>query len=109
MSADLPASPPPDPDRLRLLLRQVVDPEIGLNIVDLGLVYGVEVAPARVRIALTMTSPACPLSDVVIADVEAALAPALPETWRLDVDLVWEPPWEPSMIQPEARAKLGWS
>lgn len=109
MSADLPASPPPDPDRLRLLLRQVVDPEIGLNIVDLGLVYGVEVVPERVRIALTMTSPACPLSDVVIADVEAALAPALPETWRLDVDLVWEPPWEPSMIQPDARAKLGWN
>lgn len=108
MSADQPASPPPDPDRLRLLLRRVVDPEIGLNIVDLGLVYGVEVAPERVRIALTMTSPACPLSDVVIADVEAALAPALPDNCRLDVDLVWEPPWEPSMIQPEARAKLGW-
>lgn len=108
MSADQPASPPPDPDRLRLLLRRVVDPEIGLNIVDLGLVYGVEVAPEHVRIALTMTSPACPLSDVVIADVEAALAPELPENCRLDVDLVWEPPWEPSMIQPEARAKLGW-
>jgi metal-sulfur cluster biosynthetic enzyme len=98
----------PTPDQIRSLLRVVVDPEVGVNIVDLGLIYGVEVTPETVKIDLTMTSPACPMSDLIIDDAEAALRPALPESCKLSIDLVWNPPWEPSMMSDKARDNLGW-
>lgn len=98
----------PDADALRAALRRVVDPEVGVNIVDLGLVYRLESGPWGVAIDLTMTSPACPLGDVIIDDIHAALAPLLPEGEQATVTLVWEPPWDPSMINPETKAKLGW-
>lgn len=102
------ASAPPSSDHIRSLLRSVVDPEIGVNIVDLGLVYGIDAADGAVRISLTMTSPACPMSDVVIADAEAALAAGLPENTGISIDLVWNPPWDPSMMSDKARGTLGW-
>ena len=101
-------APLPTPDQIRHLLRSVVDPEVGINIVDLGLVYRVEVSAEAVRIDLTMTSPACPLSDVVIADAEAALHPVLPDSCRVAIELVWNPPWEPSLMSDKARDTLGW-
>lgn len=99
---------PQTPDQIRSLLRTVVDPEIGVNIVDLGLVYGIDASADAVRIELTMTSPACPMSDVVVADAEAALAAGLPENTRIAIELVWNPPWEPSMMSDKARGTLGW-
>ncbi|UCV09019.1 metal-sulfur cluster assembly factor [Dechloromonas denitrificans] len=101
-------NPLPTPDQLRDVLRVVVDPEVGVNIVDLGLVYNVAVSPAAVKVDLTMTSPACPLSDLVIADAEAALHAALPETCAVSIDLVWNPPWDPRMMSDKARENLGW-
>lgn len=98
----------PTPDQIRSILRVVVDPEVGVNIVDLGLIYGVEVTPEEVKIDLTMTSPACPMSDLIIDDAEAALKPALPESCKISIDLVWNPPWEPSMMSDKARDNLGW-
>jgi metal-sulfur cluster biosynthetic enzyme len=98
----------PTPDQVRSALRVVVDPEVGVNIVDLGLIYDVQVSSEAIRIALTMTSPACPLSDVVIADAEEALAKNWPEGPPASVDLVWNPPWSPDMMSDKARDNLGW-
>lgn len=99
---------PPSPDQVRSALRGVVDPEVGVNIVDLGLIYDVQVTAEMIRIELTMTSPACPLSDLVIADAEAALATAWPEGPPASIELVWNPPWEPTMMSDKARDNLGW-
>lgn len=98
----------PTPDQVRNALRVVVDPEVGVNIVDLGLIYDVQVAPEAIRIALTMTSPACPLSDLVISDAETALSTAWPEGPPASIDLVWNPPWAPDMMSDKARDNLGW-
>jgi len=98
----------PTPEQLRNTLRSVVDPEVGVNIVDLGLVYQVDVSLAAVKVLLTMTSPACPLSDLVMADAESALRAVVPETIPVNIELVWSPPWEPSMMSDKARENLGW-
>jgi metal-sulfur cluster biosynthetic enzyme len=90
-------------------LRRVVDPEVALTIVDVGLVYGVSIddgGGARVR--LTMTSAACPVADVIVDDVAAELERVLPPGMPVDVDLVWEPPWTPAMMSERARRFMGW-
>ena len=99
---------PPSPDQVHSALRVVVDPEVGVNIVNLGLIYDVQVSPEMIHIELTMTSPACPLSDLVIADAEAALAEAWPEGPPSSIGLVWNPHWEPTMMSDKARDNLGW-
>jgi len=98
----------PDVDAIRNALRQVIDPEAGMNIVDLGLVYGIEVAADAVIVEMTMTSPACPMGDMITADVEAALEELLPASLSSDVRLVWSPPWDPSLMSEEARRRFGW-
>lgn len=99
--------PAPDEERVRTLLRQVVDPEVGANIVDLGLVYRIDIAPGQVTITMTMTSPACPMGEMILDDVRAVLADKLPD-WPADVALVWEPPWNPSMMSARTRENFGW-
>lgn len=98
----------PSPDQVRTTLRAVVDPEVGVNIVDLGLIYDVQVSPEQLYIAMTMTSPACPMGDMIIEDAETALAAAWPEAPPASIELVWNPPWEPSMMSDKARDNLGW-
>lgn len=98
-----------DEQQVRDILRQVIDPEVGMNIVALGLVYRVETAPAGVVIEMTMTSPACPMGEMIIDDVHAVLAKALPETIKPDVRLVWEPPWNPSMMDAATKLHFGWT
>jgi metal-sulfur cluster biosynthetic enzyme len=95
--------------QIRAALMQVIDPEIGLNIVDLGLVYDVESKPGGWRIALTMTSPACPMGQSILDDVRAVIDTSLTLGTSVDIDLVWEPPWDPSMMSEDARGTLGWS
>ena len=102
-------SPLPDADAIRAILRQVIDPEVGVNIVDLGLVYGVEVGADEIHIEMTMTSPACPMGDMILDDIDAALDAAIPPEVQLRVDLVWDPPWTPDMMTPEAREHFGWN
>ena len=92
---------------IREALRHVVDPEIGVNIVDLGLVYRIEVAGGRVRIAMTMSSPTCPLADYLKDLVTAAIRQRVPDVADVDVALEWEPPWDPGMMSDEARRQLG--
>jgi len=90
-------------------LREVVDPEIGANIVDLGLVYNVDIRGNDVRIAMTMTTRACPLHEYISETARAAVRRCLPEAERVDVEIVWEPPWSPAMMSAEAKRQLGWS
>lgn len=89
-------------------LREVVDPEIGLSIVDLGLVYGVGAGAGWCDVQLTMTSAACPLGDLIVADATAALAAVLPARTQIDVALVWDPPWTPERMSAGARQRMGW-
>ena len=100
------------PDALRepilAALRRVVDPEVALSIVDVGLVYGVSVAPGGVRVCMTMTSAACPMADLIVDDLCAELEAVLPAGMRVEVERVWEPPWTPERMSAEGKAFMGW-
>jgi metal-sulfur cluster biosynthetic enzyme len=98
----------PSESAIRDALRQVDDPEAGFNIVDLGLVYRIGVEPASVSIDLTMTTAACPMADMIIADVHAAVAPIVPRGIAVHVEMVWEPPWTPACMSSAAREHFGW-
>jgi len=102
------AGPPPDEDQVRDALRQVIDPEVGLNIVDLGLVYGIEIDGRAVHVRLTMTTPACPLSETIMADAERRVLAACPGTAAIDLELVWKPPWTSEMMSDRAKEAMGW-
>lgn len=93
---------------VRTALRGVDDPEVGMNIVDLGLVYGVEVTPTRVHVDLTMTSPACPMGEMILEDAQHALETLAPAGVEVDLALVWDPPWTPDRMSEHARAHFGW-
>ncbi len=92
---------------VRAALRDVIDPELGLDVVDLGLVYGVDVVGDQVHLRLTMTTPACPLGGEIVRDAETCLA-GVPGVGGVHVELVWDPPWSPALMSPAARASLGW-
>jgi metal-sulfur cluster biosynthetic enzyme len=91
---------------VRDALRRIVDPEIGVNIVDLGLVYGVAIDRERVRVTMTMTSPACPLLEFLKAEVRAALMSRYPALRSVEIEIVWDPPWHPDMMSDAARSQL---
>ena len=99
----------PDEAALREALRQVIDPEVGINIVDLGLIYEIDTRPERCLVEMTMTSPACPLGAMIIDQVIDAITPLLPESCPADVRLVWDPPWDPSKMSEASRERFGWS
>ncbi|MCL4544071.1 MAG: iron-sulfur cluster assembly protein [Chloroflexi bacterium] len=88
-------------------LREIIDPEIGINIVDLGLVYETSIDDqGRVAITMTLTAPGCPLSGYIGTAVETVVG-ELPGVTNVDVDIVWSPPWSPSMMSEDARMELG--
>lgn len=89
-------------------LHRVVDPEVAMSIVDVGLVYGVTVTPERLHLLLTMTSAACPVVDVIVDDVCAELQRIVPPAMNVDVELVWEPPWTADFMSMRARDFMGW-
>lgn len=95
-------------DEVRDALRDVVDPEVGLNIVDLGLVYGIEAGPDRIAVRMTMTSPGCPMGEMILESAHSALRAAAPSVPAIDIELVWEPPWTPDMMSEFARDHFGW-
>jgi metal-sulfur cluster biosynthetic enzyme len=97
-----------DEEALLDALRAVIDPEAGMNIVELGLVYGVEATPGRARVRMTLTSAACPLGDLLSDQVRDTLRARFPELEQVDVELVWEPPWTPERMSEEARNFFGW-
>jgi metal-sulfur cluster biosynthetic enzyme len=87
-------------------LRQVVDPELGCNIVDLGLIYSVGVSTTKVAVKMTLTTRGCPMHESISAGVQSAVL-ALPGVEQATVDVVWDPPWNPSMMSEQGRALLG--
>lgn len=87
-------------------LRLVYDPELGVNVVDLGLVYALEVEQGSVTVGMTLTTRGCPLGDTLLQAVERALS-TIPGVRGVAVELVWEPPWTPEMMTEPARRALG--
>lgn len=89
-------------------LRRVVDPELSLSIVDLGLIYGLTVMPDKVHVLMTMTSAACPVTDMLIHEVYVELEQLFPIEVCIDVELVWEPAWTPERMSTRARTLMNW-
>lgn len=89
-------------------LRKVVDPEVALSILDVGLVYGVTTTPGKVHVSMTMTSAACPVADMLIEEVRSELDQVLPADMVIDIELCWEPPWTPERMSPLGRRFMGW-
>lgn len=94
------------PDQVRLALRRVKDPELSLNIIDLGLVYDIRVDGSAVTVDMSLTSPGCPSGPEIMTDAEQAVR-AIPEVEQVTMNLVWTPPWTPERIEPRVRAYLG--
>ena len=114
MPADAPRSPdslaedhePITVDLVKLALRRVKDPELNLNILDLGLVYDIRVEGTTVAIDMSLTSPGCPSGPEIMTDAERHLR-AIPGVTDVSVNLVWSPFWSPERIEPRVRAYLG--
>lgn len=87
------------------VLRECYDPEIPVNIVELGLVYGVEVADKSVTITMTLTAPGCQMGAMIRENIEDKLL-GIPDCEEANVEIVWDPPWTPHMMSEQARKKL---
>ena len=98
----------PDESAVWDALRTVSDPEVGENVVDLGLVYRIDCAPGRVRVDMTMTSPACPMSGQIAAEAEDAIRSACAGLQEVIVDIVFDPPWTPERMSEQVRQRFGW-
>lgn len=98
----------PNSETLREALREVFDPELGYNIVDLGLVYDVAFDGHRATVTMTMTTPGCPASDMIQGGVHRRLA-SIPEIGDVVVNVVWDPPWAPELMSDEAKAHFGFA
>jgi len=96
-------------DDVRAALRMVEDPEAGMSVLDLGLVYAIALEPGKVRVEMTMTSPACPASEFIVDEAAAAIRAAAPDGTDVEVHLVWDPPWTPERMSAEAQEKFGWT
>jgi len=94
-------------DMVREELREVIDPELGENLVDLGLVYGVTVEGTYVAVDLTLTTPGCPLHASLHAAAERAIRLMVPAVEHVNVQLVWEPLWSPELMSDAAKRRLG--
>ncbi|MFN4110849.1 MAG: metal-sulfur cluster assembly factor [Ignavibacteria bacterium] len=87
-------------------LKSVIDPEIGLNIVDLGLVYDVQISDKMILIIMTLTTPGCPMHGSIVDWVQRIVSMSFPNK-LIDVQLVWEPRWTPDKMSEEAKRQLG--
>ena len=96
-------------DDVKAALKMVEDPEAGMSVLDLGLVYGIALDAGRVRVEMTMTSPACPASDYIVDEAAAAIRAVAPDGTDVEVHLVWDPPWTPERMSEEAQKRFGWS
>jgi metal-sulfur cluster biosynthetic enzyme len=93
-------------DQVKLALRRVKDPDLQLNIIDLGLVYGIAVDGTTVRVDMTLTSPACPSGPELMTNAENEVR-TVPGVEKVEVNLVWMPFWTPEKMEPRVRAYLG--
>jgi metal-sulfur cluster biosynthetic enzyme len=99
----------PDPDAIREIIREnVMDPELGINVVDLGLLYDVEVRGEKdVRVEMTLTTVGCPLYDLIEAEVVRVLKEQFGDDLNVEVEFVFDPPWNPEMMSEDAKMELG--
>ena len=97
---------PPDESLILQTLRQVVDPEIDCNIVDLGLIYGAQIDGRKVTVRMTLTTQGCPMHESIARGVKNALV-SLKAVEDAEVQIVWDPPWHPSMMTDQGRARVG--
>ncbi|HUG21399.1 metal-sulfur cluster assembly factor [Piscinibacter sp.] len=100
--------PPGLREPIQHALTLVVDPEVAMSIVDVGLVYGVTVTDKEAHVRITMTSAACPVADLILEEVENELDRVLPDGCALDVELCWEPAWSPEMMSERGKLFMGW-
>ena len=98
----------PTEEQVRDALREVDDPEIGINIIDLGLVYEIGISTGCVHIKMTMTSPACPMHSYLSAVSRQAISRRFPNVTDVEIELVWDPPWDPAKMSAAAKEQLGW-
>jgi len=96
------------PQRVRTCLRGVIDPELQINIVDLGLIYGIHVRANRIDIDMTLTNPASPMAGALAAEVEQAVRAAFEEIDDVEVSLVFDPPWTLGRLSKRAKKDLGY-
>jgi FeS assembly SUF system protein len=103
-----PAAAPGDDLQAEIVaaLRQIFDPEIPVNIYDLGLIYGVEVDNGHAIITMTLTTPHCPVAESMPGEVEIRVC-AVPGVQSAEVNLVWDPAWDPGKMSDEARLEMG--
>lgn len=94
--------------QVREALKKVIDPEIGINIIDLGLVYDVQVENDVAHVSMTLTVPGCPLANMLTRQAEQAVR-AVEGVRDVKLELTWDPPWNPKMMSDDAKRKLGWS
>lgn len=96
----------PTSEEMREALKDVFDPELGYNIVDLGLVYKIDIANTVVTVTMTLTTPGCPASEMITGGVKQRLE-MVEGVDDIDIDLVWEPRWTPQAMSPIAKAHFG--
>jgi metal-sulfur cluster biosynthetic enzyme len=89
------------------LLKNVYDPELGVNIVDLGLIYDIQVEEGTIDVKMTLTTPGCPMHDTIVGGVKRALND-LTDMDPVEVEVVWEPQWSPEKMSEEAKEFLGY-
>ena len=99
-------SNPPTETTILAALREVLDPELDCNIVDLGLIYDIAIASAKVTVTMTLTTPGCPMHDSIAWGVKTTLL-NLDGVESAEVNVVWDPPWHPSMMTEFGRAATG--
>lgn len=102
-----PPSPALTEDLVRQALRRVYDPEFGVSVEDLGLIYEIAINGGQVAVTMTLTSMYCPAGPVIMEGVRSAIE-ALPGAAMIEVDLVWTPSWTPERLSTTARTQLGW-
>ncbi len=95
-----------DAERVKKALSEVIDPEIGINIVDLGLIYDIKVEDDTVNVKMTLTVPGCPLGNFILTQAKEKIE-EIEGVKNVNIELVWDPPWNISMISEEAKKMLG--
>ena len=95
-------------DQVQSALENVIDPELGINVVDLGLIYNIKIEEKKISVDMTLTAPGCPLAGMLAGSVEQELRQAF-EEMDVEVSLVWDPPWTPDLLSSEAKRQLGYT
>lgn len=93
-------------EQIRKKLKEVIDPEIGINVVDLGFIYEVKSTNGKVEVLMTLTAPGCPLAGVMIDQVKEKVL-SIPGVEKAEVKLTFDPPWTPERMDPKAAEKMG--